>query len=146
MMGVVTDNKNDMLVTQHIESRWVMLNHKCLQNIYCYDFPFSFHFTLLFDPHSIPFHLDHIPFLFPCHFSTRLSLFPLSMTHKPWGLLLLLFPHCLALPYTARHCFITHTDSLSPQGCASPLFPFHMTSYDSTLIFYWTTLCPTVYI
>ena len=60
---------------------------------------FPFLFFLLYFLILIPFHLDHIPFLFPCHFSTRLSSFPLSMTHKPWGLLPLLFLHCLALPY-----------------------------------------------
>ena len=96
--------------------------------------PFSF--ILLYFLILIPFHSDRIPFPFPHHFSTRLSSFPLSMTHKPWGLLLLLFLHCL----------MTHTDSLSPRGCTSPLFPFRMTSYDSTLIFYRTTLCPTIYV
>ena len=113
----------------------------------CYDFPFHFpfhfHFTLLFDPHSILFHLDCISLPFLHHLSTRLSLFPLSMTHKPLRLTSSSIP---TLPYTARHCLMTHTDSLSPQGCASPLFPFHMTSYDSTLIFYQTTVCPTIYI
>ena len=82
-------------------------------NGFCYDFPFPFHFTLLLDPHSIPFHLDHTSLPFPCHLSTRLSLFPLSMTHKPQGLLPLLFPHCLTLPGT-------HTDSPvfhSPPHC-----------------------------
>ena len=69
--------------------------------ISCYDFPFLFHFTLLFDPLSILFHSDQTSLLFPCHLSTRLSSFPLSMTHKPWGLLLLLFLHCLTLPGTA---------------------------------------------
>ena len=40
-----------------------------------------------------------------------------------------------ALPYTAWHCLMTRTDSLSPWGCASPLFPFCMTSYDCYISF-----------
>ena len=96
-----------------------MLNHLPPLMIYCvicYDFPFPFHFTLLFNPHSILFHSDHIPFLFPCHFSTRRASFPLSMTHKPWGLLPLLFPHCLTLPGTALWLVLTpfHLEAAPP--------------------------------
>ena len=75
-------------------------------------FPFSFillHFLILipFGPysHSIPMSL-----------STRLSSFPLSMTHKPWGLLPLLFPHCLTLPGTALWLVLTpfHLEAVPP--------------------------------
>ena len=102
----------------------------------CYDFPF-FPFILLSSFHFIP--LRPYSFLFLCHFSMRLSSFFLSMTHSHEA--------SFYLPsHTALHCLMTHIDSFSPQGCTSPLFPFHLTSYDSTLIFYWTTLCPTIYI
>ena len=49
----------------------------------CYDFPFLSLLLYIFDPHSILFHSDRTSFPFPCHFSTRLPSFPLSMTHKP---------------------------------------------------------------
>ena len=80
---------------------------------FCYDFPFLFCFTLLSDPHSILFNSS---FPFPHHFSTRLSSFPLSMTHKPWGLLPLLFPHCLTLSSTALWLVLTpfHLKAVPP--------------------------------
>ena len=87
---VLIDGKPEYEILEILDSK--------LDNRHCYDFPFPFLFTLLFAPHSTLFHLDCSPFPFPRHFSMRLSSFPLSMTHKPWGLLLL-FLHCLALPY-----------------------------------------------
>ena len=101
----------------------------------------SLYFTFLFSFHSIPFG----PF-FPS--------IPTSLIHEALLVSLIYDSQALRLtsssipilPYTARHCLMTRTDYLSPWGCASPLFPFCLTSYDLTLIFYQTTLCPIIYI
>ena len=91
-------------------------------------FTFTLHFSILIPFHSIrtvpPFH-SHVtnPRGFPCSPYLWLTSLEAYFFSSP------------ALPCTAKHCLMTHTDSLSSRDCASPLFPFCMTYYDSTLIF-----------
>ena len=104
-------------------------------------FPFTFYFTIQSLFHSIPFGPCFLPIpMSLLHEALLVSLIYDSQTSRLTSF------SSLALPCTAKHCLMTHTDSLSPWGCASPLFPFRMTHYDSNLIFSRTTLSPTVYV
>ena len=114
-------------------SLWVYLGLLVVSHSHstCYDFPFLS--LLLYISILIPFY--SIRTILPFH----------SHATSPWGFprfpylwltsLEAYFLSSPVLPCTAKHCLMTHTDSLSPRGCASPLFPFHMTYYDSILIF-----------
>ena len=116
-MGIVQMGKGSIqLVMMMINLLWFSLS-------------LSFYFTFQSSFHSIPFGLYSLSI-------------PMSLLHEALLVSLIYDSQALrltsssipTLPYTAWHCLMTCTDSLSPRGCASPLFPFHLTSYDSTLI------------